>query len=159
MLPSCISLHVRYCYTLYLQVWLKNISYLSLVSKLWSKILQELSSMAPTWAVEVFQAWEPLIPWDMRKSWGQWIIEASMPSSQSRWIIRIARDGGKLQQVGCWQVNTLRLRQNGPHFPNYILKCIFLDENDQILIRISLKFVPWVLIDDKPALVYIMLGA
>ena len=37
--------------------------------------------------------------------------------------------------------NTLRLRQDGRHFPD-IFKCIFLNENFKILIKISLKFVP-----------------
>ena len=32
-------------------------------------------------------------------------------------------------------------------------KCIFLNENDEIPIRISLKFVPWSSIDNTPALV------
>ena len=45
--------------------------------------------------------------------------------------------------------NTLRPRQNGHHFPNEIFKCIFLNENIWISIRISLKFVPWVPIDNK----------
>ena len=35
-------------------------------------------------------------------------------------------------------------------------KCIFLNENDRILIRISLKFVARSPIDDKPALVQVM---
>ena len=39
-------------------------------------------------------------------------------------------------------VNTLRPRQNGRHFTDDILKCIFLNENIWILIQISLKFVP-----------------
>ena len=42
---------------------------------------------------------------------------------------------------GRW-VNTLRLRQNGHHFPDDIFKCIFLNENIWISIKISLKFVP-----------------
>ena len=37
-----------------------------------------------------------------------------------------------------------------------IFKCIFLDENDRILIQISLKFVPKSPIDNKPALVQVM---
>ena len=37
-----------------------------------------------------------------------------------------------------------------------IFKCIFLNENDSILIQISLKFVPRSLIDNKPALVQVM---
>ena len=35
-------------------------------------------------------------------------------------------------------------------------KCIFLNENDGILMRISLKFVPKRPIDDKPAMVQVM---
>ena len=34
-----------------------------------------------------------------------------------------------------------------------IFKCIFLNENDKIQIRMSLKLVPWSPIDNKPALV------
>ena len=37
---------------------------------------------------------------------------------------------------------TLTLRQNGHHFPDDIFKCISLNENVWILIKISLKFVP-----------------
>ena len=39
-------------------------------------------------------------------------------------------------------LNTLRPRQNGRHFADDILKCIFLNENVWIPIEISLKFVP-----------------
>ena len=53
-------------------------------------------------------------------------------------------------------INTLRLRQNGLPFADYIFKCIFLNENVWILIRISLKFVPKCLINNIPALVQIM---
>ena len=35
-------------------------------------------------------------------------------------------------------------------------KCIFMNENDRILIRISLKFVPMSPIDNKQALVQVM---
>ena len=38
-------------------------------------------------------------------------------------------------------VNTLRLRQNGLHFADYVFKRIILNENVWILIKISLKFV------------------
>ena len=37
-----------------------------------------------------------------------------------------------------------------------IFKCIFLNENDEILIQISLKFVPRSPIDNKAVLVQIM---
>ena len=36
-------------------------------------------------------------------------------------------------------------------------KCIFVKENDRILIRISLKFVPRSPIDNKPALFQVMI--
>ena len=53
-------------------------------------------------------------------------------------------------------VNTLRPRQNGRHFAGDILKCIFLNENTWISIKISLKFVPRGPINKLPALVRIM---
>ena len=37
-----------------------------------------------------------------------------------------------------------------------IFKCIFLNENNRILIRISLKFVPMSPVDNKLALVQVM---
>ena len=49
--------------------------------------------------------------------------------------------------------NTLRPRQNGRHFADAILKCIFLNENVWIPIEISLKFVPKGPIDKFAALV------
>ena len=55
-------------------------------------------------------------------------------------------------------VNTLRPRQNGRHFADDILKCIFLNENVWIPIEISLKFVPKVPIDNILALVQITAG-
>ena len=50
-----------------------------------------------------------------------------------------------------YMFNTLRPRQNGPHFPDDIFKCIFLNENVWISIRISLKFVPKGPINNIPA--------
>ena len=55
-----------------------------------------------------------------------------------------------------WGLNTLRLRQNGRHFADDIFKCIFLNENVIILIKISLKFVPNGPINNILALVQIM---
>ena len=52
--------------------------------------------------------------------------------------------------------NTLRLRQNGRHFPEDNLKRIFLNQNVWISIKISLKFVPRGPINNFPALVQIM---
>ena len=53
-------------------------------------------------------------------------------------------------------VNTLRQRQNGRQFPDDIFKCFFLNENELILIKISLKFYPKGQIDNIPSLVQIM---
>ena len=53
-------------------------------------------------------------------------------------------------------INTLRPRQDGRHFSDNIFKCIFLNENVLILIKISLKFVPKGPINNMPALVQIM---
>ena len=53
-------------------------------------------------------------------------------------------------------VNTLRPRLSRRPFADNIFKCIFLNENEWILPRISLKFVPKVWINNIPALVQIM---
>ena len=55
-----------------------------------------------------------------------------------------------------WCLNTLRPRQNGRHFADDIFKCIFLNENVSIAIKISLKFVPKGPIKNIPALVQVM---
>ena len=52
--------------------------------------------------------------------------------------------------------NTLRPKQDGRHFADNIFKCIFLNENIWILLKISLKFVLKVQINNIPALVQIM---
>ena len=53
-------------------------------------------------------------------------------------------------------INTLRPRQNERHFADDIFKCIFLNENTWISIKISLRFVPEGPINIIPALVQIM---
>ena len=50
-------------------------------------------------------------------------------------------------------VNTLRLKQDGHPFPDDNFKCIFLNENIWILIKITLNFVPSGKINNIPALV------
>ena len=52
--------------------------------------------------------------------------------------------------------NTLSLRQNGRHFADSIFKCIFLNENMKILIKMSLKFISMGPINNIPALVQTM---
>ena len=58
--------------------------------------------------------------------------------------------------VGVRSVNTLRPRQDGRHFSGDIFKSIFLNENIQISIKISLNCVPKGSINNIPALVQIM---
>ena len=53
-------------------------------------------------------------------------------------------------------VNSLGPRQNRRHFEDGIVKCIFLNENEWLSLRISLKFVPKVRINNIPSLFQIM---
>ena len=53
-------------------------------------------------------------------------------------------------------INSLRPRPNRRHFADDIFKCIFLNENAWISLKISLKFVPKVRINNIPALVQMM---
>ena len=41
-----------------------------------------------------------------------------------------------------YKVNTLNPRQNSCHFPDNIFKCIFLNENGLISLKLWLQFVP-----------------
>ena len=59
-------------------------------------------------------------------------------------------------QISCSLLNTLRPRQNGRHFADDVFKCIILNGNLWISIKISLKFVPKGPINNIPALVQIM---
>ena len=53
-------------------------------------------------------------------------------------------------------LNSLRPRLNRHPFADNIFKCIFLNENEWILSRISLNFVPKARINNIPSLVQIM---
>ena len=53
-------------------------------------------------------------------------------------------------------INTLRPRRDRRHFADDIFKCVLLNENERISLRISLKFVPKGSINNNPALVQIM---
>ena len=52
--------------------------------------------------------------------------------------------------------NSLRPRLNRPHFADDIIKCILLNENALISIKVSLNFIPKGPINNIPALVQIM---
>ena len=72
-------------------------------------------------------------------------------------LLMITREAGG--STG-WQpkrdINTLRPRQNGRHFADDVFKCIFLNENLWISLKIPLKRVPNVRINNIPAFVQIM---
>ena len=51
------------------------------------------------------------------------------------------------------KLNTLRPRQDGRHFPDDTFEWIFLNENVEMSIKISLKFIPRGPINNIPALV------
>ena len=53
-------------------------------------------------------------------------------------------------------INTLKPSQNGCHFINDIFKCIFINENIWISIKITLKFVFKGLINNSPTLIQII---
>ena len=61
-----------------------------------------------------------------------------------------------LRHVEPRDINILRRRQNERHFADAIFKCISLNENVWIPIKISLNFVPKGQINNIPALVQIM---
>ena len=63
---------------------------------------------------------------------------------------------GRVMKCPLWVHSSLRPRQNGRHFADDIFKCIFLNENVWIPIKISLKSVPKGPINNILALVQIM---
>ena len=58
--------------------------------------------------------------------------------------------------LALWRFNTLRVRQNGCCFADDSFRCILLNENVSIAIKISLQFDPKGPINNIPALVQIM---
>ena len=68
--------------------------------------------------------------------------------------IRLVLD--QLPPASSTPLNTLRPRRNGRRFADDTFKCIFINENVRIPIKISLKFVPKGSINNIPALVQIM---
>ena len=60
------------------------------------------------------------------------------------------------EKLGIDSLNTLRPRQDGRHFAGDTFKCIFLNENVRISIKISLKFVAKGPINNIQALLQIM---
>ena len=65
-----------------------------------------------------------------------------MCSNGSSWRYDIIGSDNSLALSSRYTIITLRPRQHGPHFPDDIFRCIFLNENIWIAIAISLSFVP-----------------
>ena len=61
-----------------------------------------------------------------------------------------------IERMVYWSMNSSPPGQNGRHFADGVLRCIFMNEKFCILINISLKFVPGGPINNKPALIKIM---
>ena len=98
-----------------------------------------------------------------------WYTMSSNNANKSNWIHSgsvdqsiILVDWGKQDSSAHFNskqsitLNSAIPKQNGRHFPDDNFKCIICDKNKQIVIAISLKFVPKGPINDIPALVQIM---
>ena len=75
------------------------------------------------------------------------------------WDGSLGTNQNKQQKITTSQFNlfnTLRPRKNGRRFTEDVFKCIFLNENAWISLKISLKFVPNGSINNIPTLVQIM---
>ena len=84
------------------------------------------------------------------------------------WWVSLSHFTWEMWQDGTWQLltwaewagiilfNSSPPGQNGRHFADDVLKCIFVNENCCVLIEISLKYVCKVPINNNPALVQIM---
>ena len=88
------------------------------------------------------------------KVWKNWTV-AVVPQTWIPYEI-----WGNINKLYKWEdvsrFNTLRPRQNGRHFADDVFKCIFMNGNLLISIKISLEFVPKGPINNIPALVQIM---
>ena len=77
---------------------------------------------------------------------------------KTEWYQTTTKQNKAIHDLYCMKkwVNSSPLGQNDRHFTDNIFRCIFVNEKFCILVKISLKFVPKGLIDNKPALVEIM---
>ena len=92
-----------------------------------------LTTLTKKGQFEVWKIWIAIIT--------QTTLPSAFPSTKHQFKVVVCR------------LNTSRPRQNGRHFADDIFKCIFLNENVWIPIKMSLKFVPKGPISNIPALV------
>ena len=102
-----------------------------------------------TWQVEVRDhfvnvpsQWETTLQCNVVSHWR---------STFTKWSLRRFWDLG-----GDFNINILRPRQNERHFADSIFKCILLNENKWISLKVSLNFVPLAQINNIPTLVQVM---
>ena len=81
-----------------------------------------------------------------------WRLSANWTASQEM----ASSSYSALVETNTQAFNTLRLRQNGRHFPDDIFKWISMNENFWISNKISLKYVPLGLIDNIATLIQTM---
>ena len=114
-------------------------------------------------AYKIFFSWArpQRLGWSLRVSENQTLWNKIWSPESGRWLVA-QNFLHRLHVISCHVcsrvqcVNTLRTRQDGRHFPDDIFKCIFLNENVDISIKISLKFVPKCPINNISSLVQIM---
>ena len=114
------------------------------------RIMIHIEALRP-WSVYTgnSQSWETTcLYWNLPESWN-WDRK---PDCKQRVFIIPTPVKNKYDLI----FYTMRPRQNGRHFPNDTFKCIFLNENSLISIKISLKFVPKGPINNISAFVQIM---
>ena len=121
--------------------------------KTWSTLAQVIGNLpyAPSQYMNQYLLINHEVLWHSHGSNFAWFLSLELLSKWQIliWNPTVAYFMGQL-------VNSLRPRQNGRHFPDDIFKRIFLNENVWISIKMSLKFVPRVRINNIPALVKIM---
>ena len=115
--------------------------------------------MGPTWGPPGSyrpQMGPMLAPWTLLSGINRSIIE--WHSGLDKLILWLSNTTNSCIYIHIYifRFNSLRPRRYRRHFTDAIFKCIFLNENEWISLRISLKFVPKVRINNIPSLVQIM---
>ena len=81
------------------------------------------------------------------------LSESTLIPSYSTWMSHHLSDAVVAENGSQFSILTHLPGQNGRHFTDDMLRCIFVNEKFRILTKISLKFIPKGPIDNNPALV------
>ena len=115
----------------------------------------KLNNFAKIQIPEFYEIWKitcSFRSWALRVQTLKWMRQYSLDARPPSVLWR----HGYMLMYQNYSLNTLRPRQIGRQFCDGNFKCIFLNENMNILIKISLKFVPNGSIYNIPALVQVM---